>query len=375
MKFYAHHEGVCANCGGRVAPGAEVSWTKGQHDKVWHHPLCPDEVEPPRIGDEPQPEGSEVGKASRRKAEQRKAREDADAQQRIKELERQLAEANARTADRIETVVRVGGGGAGQAGEREIRGAHPMLPRLLSLVARRLHVYVWGPPQGGKSTAAHQVAELLGLPFGYVSLNPQTPESRLIGYKDAMGRYCTTPFRELYEHGGVFCIDEMDNAHPALLTTINSTLANGIGAFPDALVQRHKDFILVCTGNTAGRGGDLSFPERRAFDAAFMERFAFLRWPYDAALEWRLTMAANLDTSTAERWLAWVRAVRAFCTAEFPRLHVTPTAAFRGAELLQLVGQPDQGGWTLDDVAESVLFRGIDSETRAKVLGACPLSL
>jgi MoxR-like ATPase len=211
------------------------------------------------------------------------------------------------------------------------------------------------------------------LPFGYVSLNPQTPESRLIGYKDAMGRYCSTPFRECYEHGGVFCIDEQDNAHPALLTTINSTLANGLGAFPDALVQRHKDFILVCTGNTAGRGGDLSFPERRAFDAAFTERFAFLHWPYDPALEWRLTMAANPSAETAEKWLAWVRAVRAFCAAEFPRLHVTPTAAFRGAELLQLVGLPDQGGWSLDDVAESVLFRGIDSETRAKVLAACPL--
>lgn len=246
----------------------------------------------------------------------------------------------------------------------EVKGAHAAMPRLLDLVSRRKNVYLFGPPGSGKSTGAAQVAKALDAPYGYVALNKQTPDSRLLGYMDAGGTYRATPFRKIYEFGGVFCSDEMDNAPANLMTTLNGLLENGHGAFPDAIVPRHPDFVFVGTGNTTGRGGDVLFPERCVFDAAFMERFVYLRWEYDLALEESLTMARN---PKAGPWLTWTRKAREFCLASKIRLFLSPRCSFVGAELLT------DPAYSVAEVADAVAFRGIAEETKAKILTACPL--
>lgn len=247
----------------------------------------------------------------------------------------------------------------------ETKDEHPLFPTLTQLLAAGTHVYAWGPPGGGKSTAAAHAARALGRRYGYISLNPQTTDSRLLGYKDATGNYHRTPFRDCYEGGGVFCIDEMDNASDNLLTTLNGALENGHGAFPDGLVDRHADFVMVATGNTAGRGGSQNHAGRRPFDAATAERFVYLAWNYDEALEERLTLAA---WAGARPWLAWVRKVRAYAGQHHPRLVVSPRASILGARLLKSGVLAD-----VDAVAEAVLFKGLDRDTRAKIVAACPL--
>lgn len=249
---------------------------------------------------------------------------------------------------------------------KAVTPAHPMLAELLELVNIGENVYLWGPPGSGKSTAAKQCSDALGLRWGYMALNPQTPESRVLGYWDAKGTYIRTLFRDLYENGGVFCFDEMDNASAALVTTLNSGLENGHMAFPDAVIARHADFVLVATGNTNGKGGNAMFPERRPFDAAFHERFVTLFWAYDEALESALTLAVNPDGG---RWLEWVRKVRAYCAANFPRVVVSPRASIKGARLL------GRGTWknAPEKVAEMVIFKGADRDTVKKILAACPV--
>lgn len=247
---------------------------------------------------------------------------------------------------------------------RDIDSAHKDMPRLLYLLSKRLHAYLWGPPGGGKSHAAKQAAEALGLGYGYISLNPQTPESRLLGFIDATGTYRDTPFYRAYKHGGVFCIDELDNAHPALLNTLNGLLENGLAAFPCGMVERHVDFVLVGTGNTNGRGGNILYPERRALDSAFAERFVFVRWEYDTRLETALVKAVNPN---AGAWLKWCRAVRKHTLAENIRVHVTPRASVRGAMLLA------DSGWTIADIAEAQVFKGIGEDTVARLLEKNPL--
>jgi cobaltochelatase CobS len=237
-------------------------------------------------------------------------------------------------------------------------GVHSMFPVALRLTAAGLHSYWHGGPGGGKSTAARQVAEALGRTFGYISLNPQTPDSRLLGFLDATGTYRRTVFRDCYEHGGIFCIDELDNAAPSLLTTINSALENGSAAFPDGLVERHKEFVLIGTGNTSGKGASPMFPERRPFDAAFAERFVYLEWTYDERLERAVALGHNPEAGT---WVDFVLKLRQWASGNDPRLLVSPRASIRGAQLLAL-------GFTPAEAADMAIFRGVDGDRRAKAL-------
>jgi cobaltochelatase CobS len=245
-------------------------------------------------------------------------------------------------------------------GEKEVKkidGVHKDFDTLLKLIQVGDHVYMWGPPGSGKSTAARQVSDALGIEFGYISLNPQTPDSRILGYLDAGGHYRSTVFRKLYEEGGVMCIDEMDNAAPSLCVTINSGLESDLMAFPDRMVKRSPKFVLVATGNTTGRGANPSFPERRPFDSAFAERFTYLEWNYDHSLERAIALAHN---PKAVAWVDWIQKVRAFCVKTYPRVVVSPRASFKGAKLL--------GKFKEADIAEMVLFKGLDRDTVKAIL-------
>lgn len=242
--------------------------------------------------------------------------------------------------------------------------AHEKFETLLHLINHKDHVYLWGPPGSGKSTAAHQVSTALGLEWGYISLNPQTPDSRLLGFVDANGKYRDTVFRRIYQTGGVMCIDELDNSSPSLCVTINSGLENGHMAFPDGMVERHKDFVLVATGNTTGRGANHMFPERRPFDAAFQERFVYLEWDYDTRLESAIALSIN---DGAQFWLDWVWKMREHCHKNHPRIIVSPRASFKGAKHLK------HGKFKMADLAEMVIFKGIDADTRKSILSSCPL--
>lgn len=260
--------------------------------------------------------------------------------------------------------------------EHKIDLAHKELKRLLYLVRKGFHVYAWGPPGSGKSAGASQVAEALGCEYGYMSLNPWTPESRLLGHPDlsldGKGRYVETLFIRLYEHGGVFCIDEMDNASPALLNVLNSALesdahGNGFLALPHRMVKRSAKFVMIAAGNTNGRGGDTFFPERRQFDAAFSSRFRFLAWDYDLALEKTLVLRKNAKAGDI---LKWGRDVRGFCKTQGIRLVVGPR---------EIIGVADMAcdgaevGLDMAKITEAAVFKGIDQDTVKRILDAHPL--
>ena len=251
-----------------------------------------------------------------------------------------------------------------------VEHAHPLLPQLIARLHMRRHVYLWGDPGSGKTHAAHQASHVLGLDWGYISLNPMSSPTRVEGFVDAQGRFSDTQFTRLYEHGGVFLFDELDNANPALLTALNSALENGSADIGGKNVQRHSDFICVGTGNTPGRGGTWGHSDRRAFDAATADRFFYLEWPIDEKLERSLVLQTN---PAAGAWLAWVREVRAYVTDRshgIQGVHITPRGAVNGAaELAALTTDLAP----LAGIAEGYLFKGAGAEIVNRILAACPL--
>lgn len=201
-----------------------------------------------------------------------------------------------------------------------------------NLSGNRMNVYMYGPAGSGKSSAARQASEAMGLEFGYSSLNPMTPDSRALGFVHAGGEYVESEFYRRYTQGGVFCFDEIDNASASFVTTLNSALENGHGAFPHGVYKRHPDFVCICTANTIGRGGDVHYPERRALDGAFLERFVFLEWGYDVKLT-RAIVAKIIGGENVDALIKWVDDTSEDYKSRFPDLIVSPRAYIQSATL------------------------------------------
>ncbi len=248
---------------------------------------------------------------------------------------------------------------------KTIENTHENFAELVYYASTRDHVYLYGPAGSGKSTAAKLAADALSLRFGYISLNVGTVDSKLLGYMDANGVYRPTVFRDFYENGGLYCIDEADNATGNLLTTLNSALENGHCAFPDGIVARHPDFVIVATGNTAGKGANRQYADRRAFDGAFADRFTFINWDYDHKLERTIALSLN---EKAESWLAFVWSVRDYCRTNAPMVLVTPRATFKGARYLK------DGLLSFKQIVNGTIFKGLEQSQIDAILRACPFN-
>lgn len=188
----------------------------------------------------------------------------------------------------------------------------------------RLNVWLVGPAGSGKTTAAVEVAKALGLAFW--SNGALASKYELLGFADANGRTHRTPFREAWEFGGVFLWDEIDGSDNNAVLAFNQGLANGVIPFPDGMVPRHPDCVILAGANSSN-GGTANYNGRIRQDGAFLDRFVYLEWPLDEALETAIAPDAA--------WCKRVQAVRATAASRGVQGHlVTPRATVYGAALL-----------------------------------------
>ena len=252
---------------------------------------------------------------------------------------------------------------------------HHKFPLLAAAVAARVNVMLVGPAGSGKTTAVEKVAKALGLQF--YATGAVSSEYKLTGFIDAQGRVVSTAFRKAFEFGGLFLFGETDASMPGALLAFNTALANDWMDFPDGVVKKHPDFRVVADANTFGTGADRQYVGRNKLDAASLDRYAVIEWGYDEALEASLIgaqapkgcpvpqsikpLSEGEAQAQAINWLGRVQKVRK-AVNDLKVLHVvSPRATINGSKLLA-------AGWQWTDVEEAVIWKGLDADTKTKVL-------
>lgn len=236
---------------------------------------------------------------------------------------------------------------------------HKNFALMLSAVSARqfngqsIPIFLSGPAGSGKTTGAHNLADCLGLNFFCVSVGAQTTKTDLMGYMDATGKYQESSVYKAYHNGGVLLLDEIDAGNANTLTMLNALLGNGVCGFPCGMVTRHKDFTCIVAGNTWGYGASREYVGRNKLDAAFLNRFLFIPWDYDNALENKL--CGILEFSE------YIQAIRKTVIDLKIRIVVSPRASIYGSGLLR-------AGLKIDQVMDLVLWNSTGVENKEKVL-------
>lgn len=228
--------------------------------------------------------------------------------------------------------------------------AHKILPDIIMAVAAKTNPFIVGPAGSGKTTLCMQVAEALGMKF-YMS-NSVAGKHELLGFRDAHGNPVHMDFYKAYKTGGLFLFDEADNSNPNAMVALNSAIANGYCEFAGELVKAHKDFQVIASANTFGRGADALYVGRNKLDAATLDRYQTYIMDYDEELE--LELAGN------DEWTRWVQKVRGVIFAEKILHVVSPRASIAGARLLA-------AGMDRSKVEESCVWKGLDNNHRVRI--------
>lgn len=230
---------------------------------------------------------------------------------------------------------------------------HKQFSDLLHIVGAGLPTLIVGPAGTGKTHAAEQVAEALEMKFYAMSVGAQTSKADIVGYMSASGTYVRTAFREAFENGGVFLMDEIDAGNANVIIQVNAALSNGYCSFPDGMVQKSDKFVFLASANTFGDGASRQYVGRNQLDAATLDRFVFLEWIIDPDLEEILAGS----TADGKKWLNAVRATRDWANKNVERVIVSPRAVERGAALLA-------GGMPYTKVIERAILGAFPADKR-----------
>ena len=236
---------------------------------------------------------------------------------------------------------------------------HAQFERLLRAATAKLPdgyapgIFLQGEASSGKTTGARQLAAALSLKWHFNGAISFPHE--MLGFVDGAGKYHRTPFREAYEHGGVYTFDEVDRSDPVALLAVNPHLANGVATVPDKQVRRHADCVIVCTANTWGLGADANYSGATKLDAAFLSRFPVrISWDIDPILE-----EAIVGRGT---WLDRVRRARERARQVGLKVLIDTRAALAGAALIR-------AGYSEAEAAGMTYLANLKQDQRKQVEG------
>lgn len=234
---------------------------------------------------------------------------------------------------------------------KQVKGPVPkQFKKLCQLVASRKNILMVGPSGCGKTHIAGVLADAMDMKFAAQSCSVGVSESNFVGWLlpikgNGAFVHVSSEFVRIYEEGGIFLIDEMDNADPNLLVFLNMALANEGFYLPQRYekpyVKKHPDFVAIAAANTYGGGADILYSSRNALDAATLDRFRIgtVKMDYDDAVEEALIQRPKL--------LAWGRGVRKIISKHSLAKLMSTRALIDAQDLI------NQHEWTSADIEES----------------------
>lgn len=373
MALTARHTGTCTKCNGAILPGHAISWPRTKvpagESRPYYHvdcavPMQPAVPEPDEAQPEPDGLPMEIDGAPDPLEHALKVMQDAlKARSKAPKIDPDMLRKMVEEIVSEQGVIRIEIKQPDGRYKPSPGIKHRHYQELFDLVSSGEHVYMYGPHGSGKSHAAEQVAADLNLKYYLYSGTPQSPKSDIVGYLDATRELARTPFLEAFEHGGLFCWEELDATATSLQTLINIALSSKVMAFPHGLVRQHEDFRFVGCGNTCGLGANPAYPERRPFDQSFGDRFEYLEWGYDEKLEERIALAIH---EHAGPWVDWVQQVRKWAKSEYPAFTPSPRGTIRIAKKLA------RGKKITGRLLDSSLWHG-NHDLADKAVKNCPL--
>lgn len=143
--------------------------------------------------------------------------------------------------------------------------------------------FLVGPGGCGKTSIIKQIAKDLNKPF-YATSAPQNVHD-LLGYNDAKGEYVASPFYKAFTEGGIFSLEEVDNADPVAMKVCNNAFGDGFCNFPNGMKEAHPDFICFFNANTFGTGRSIEYVGNTRLDLATLNRVFVIVIDYDKELE------------------------------------------------------------------------------------------
>lgn len=223
---------------------------------------------------------------------------------------------------------------------------HPKFERVLKYVANHHNVYLYGPAGSGKNVICEQVAKALGVPFYYQ--NTIITKFDVTGYKNAAGEFEETEFYKAWTQGGVFMLDEADNACAEALVTLNAALANGYYSFPGiGRVECSPNFYCVAAGNTNGQGATDEYCGRYKMDESSRDRFAFVDIDYNPEIE---ECICNGHTDV----LDFVRELRGICKEQ----RISLICGYRAIKNLTMFYDDDAAA-----IIDDFILKGAEKDT------------
>ncbi len=250
---------------------------------------------------------------------------------------------------------------------------HMHSPLLDACIAANIPAYLYGEAGSGKTTAAEIAASTRGLPSRSTTFTPTASDIKLLGYRDGNGKYNSTGFREIWEGGGIFMMDEIDNGNPNMVVVMNNALEKSEAEFPDGLVKRHENTRIVAGANTIGKGATAMYVGRSPLDAATLDRFAMIPWDIDPWLESLIINVKNPEPQEKieikeggvpkrGEWLDEVRGFRDRAAVNGMKIIVSQRATINGVKLAR-------EGVGMKWLSEMLIYRGMNDTDRKKLAG------
>lgn len=144
------------------------------------------------------------------------------------------------------------------------------------------NVYLWGKAGTGKTTLAKQVAKELQLgsaePFYELNCSQWTSPIQISGGWSIDG-YKRGQLELAWKHGGILILDELPKLDANTAGLLNSALSDAAedGALWTSgggeVIPKHKDFVVIGTGNTDMKSTELMFSGNNRQDYSLVDRF------------------------------------------------------------------------------------------------------